>query len=28
LLALTPSTYIGNATAQAKDILNKLAEIK
>jgi adenylosuccinate lyase len=28
LLELTPSTYIGNATAQAKDILNKLAEIK
>lgn len=28
LMALTPATYIGNATAQAKDILNKLAEIK
>lgn len=27
LLALTPASYIGNATAQAKDILNKLNEI-
>ena len=28
LLAMTPASYIGNATAQAKDILNKLKEIK
>ena len=27
-LAMTPASYIGNATAQAKDILNKLKEIK
>ena len=28
LFAMTPASYIGNATAQAKDILNKLKEIK
>ncbi len=28
LLAMTPASYIGNATAQAKDILNKLKEIR